>query len=253
MKISIITVTYNSGLTLRDTILSVLSQSFFNLEYIIVDGGSVDNTVDIINEYQKYSEGKLKWISESDQGIYDAMNKGIRMATGDIVGILNSDDFFTSKDILQKIALEFEEDLDLDAVYGDVHYVKPYDLNNCVRYYSSRIFKRSRMRMGLMPAHPSFYVRRSCYENYGRYRTTYKICADFELLLRFIYVKQIKIKYLSLDMVTMRLGGVSTSGFRSYICIMKEHLRAFKENHIYTNALFLSTRYFFKLIELIKK
>ena len=252
MKLSLITVTYNSENTLSTTIKSVLEQSYNNIEYIIIDGASKDNTVTIIKEYEYSFNGRLKWISEPDKSLYDAMNKGIRMATGDIVGILNSDDFFTSNNVLQEIANTFEKEQDLDAIYGDIHFVNPENLQKCVRYYSSNIFKRSLMRLGFMPAHPSFYLRRECFEKYGLYKTDYKIAADFEFLLRVIFKNKIRTKYLPMDMVTMRTGGASTSGIKSHIRIMKEHLRAFKENGIYTNAGLLSLRYFYKIGEIIK-
>ena len=251
MKISLITITYNSGNTLSTTLESVLKQTYTDIEYILVDGASKDNTVSIIKQYEPLFGGRMRWISEPDKGLYDAMNKGIRMATGDIVGILNSDDFFTSNDILQKNANAFQQDIKLDAVYGDVHFVHPCNLNKSVRYYSSEIFKRSLMKLGFMPAHPSFYIRRKCFEKYGLYKTDYKIAADFEFLLRVIYKEKIQTQYLPIDMVTMRTGGASTSGLESHKRIMKEHLRAFRENGIYTNAFLLSLRYVYKVKELL--
>lgn len=251
-KISLITITYNSEKTLVDTIQSVLNQTYPNIEYIIVDGASKDKTVSIIKEYEPYFGERMKWISEPDKGLYDAMSKGIRMATGDVVGILNSDDFFTSKEVLQQVANAFIQDEKPDAVYGDVHFVHPENLNKCVRYYSSKVFRRSLMKLGFMPAHPSFYLRRECFEKYGLYKTDYKIAADFEFLLRVIYKEKIKTQYLPIDMVTMRTGGASTSGIKSHLKIMKEHLRAFRENGIYTNMLLLSLRYFYKIYEIIK-
>lgn len=252
LKISIVTVSFNSEKTLADTIYSVLSQTYPNLEYIIVDGASKDNTLDIIRTYESQFNGRMKWISEPDRGLYDAMNKGICMATGDVVGILNSDDFFTSNDVLEKVADSFIGN-DVDAVYGDIHFVRSDDLNRCVRYYSSRIFRRGLMRLGFIPAHPSFYCRRECFEKYGCYKTDYKIAADFDLLLRFIYVHRIRIKYLPMDMVTMRLGGASTSGLKSRMTGMKEHLRSFRENGVKTNRFLLSLRYFYKLTEYFRK
>ena len=252
LKISIVTVSFNSEKTLADTIYSVLSQTYPNLEYIIVDGASKDNTLDIIRTYESQFNGRMKWISEPDRGLYDAMNKGICMATGDVVGILNSDDFFTSNDVLEKVADSFIGN-DVDAVYGDIHFVRSDDLNRCVRYYSSRIFRRGLMRLGFIPAHPSFYCRRECFEKYGCYKTDYKIAADFDLLLRFIYVHRIRIKYLPMDMVTMRLGGASTSGLKSRMTGMKEHLRSFRENGVKTNRFLLSLRYFYKLMEYFRK
>ena len=160
LKISIITATYNSGKTIRDTLSSVLNQSYKNYELIIKDGGSNDNTVEICREYENIFEGRLKVISEPDKGIYDAMNRGIDNASGDIVGILNSDDFYTSDDILDRIAKEFSANKDLDAIYGDIHFVSPDNLTKCTRYYSSSYFRPSLLRFGFMPAHPSFYVRK---------------------------------------------------------------------------------------------
>lgn len=251
MKISLITITYNSGKTLSTTLESVLNQTYSNVEYILVDGASKDNTITIIKQYEPLFEGRMKWISESDKGLYDAMNKGIRMATGDVVGILNSDDFFTSDDILQKVADKFKDDVKQDAIYGDVHFVHPNELNKCVRYYSSKVFRRSLMKLGFMPAHPSFYIRRVYFDKYGLYRTDYKIAADFEFLLRVIYKEKIRTQYLPIDMVTMRTGGASTSGWKSHKRIMQEHLRAFRENEIYTNSFLLSLRYVYKIKELI--
>lgn len=251
MKLSLITVTYNSGNTLSTTIKSILSQSYSNIEYIIVDGASKDNTVSIIKEYEHLFNGRMKWKSEPDKGLYDAMNKGIRMASGEIIGILNSDDFFTSDDVLQKVVNELKNNEALDAVYGDIHFVKPENLNKCVRYYSSKIFQRKMMKLGFMPAHPSFYLRKNCFEKYGFYKTDYKIAADFEFLLRLIYKNKIRTQYLPIDMVTMRTGGASTSGIESHKRIMKEHLRAFRENGIYTNKLLLSLRYPYKMWELL--
>ena len=252
MKISIITATYNSGKTLRDTIESVLRQSYTDYEYIVKDGGSKDDTLEIVKAYALKFGDKIKAISEPDQGIYDAMNKGIQMATGDVIGILNSDDFYTSADALQVIADTFANN-DIDATYGDIHFVNDDDLSKCVRYYSSAIFRRSFMRFGLMPAHPSFYCKKAVYEKYGSFDTSYKVAADFENLLRIIYVGNIKTKYIPKDFVTMRTGGASTAGLSSRTQIMKDHLRALKANGIYSNVFLLSLRYVYKVYELVRK
>lgn len=251
MTISILTATYNSDKTLRDTIESVLRQGYRDFEYIIIDGGSKDRTLDIIKEYEPKFEGRLKYISEPDNGIYDAMNKGIKMATGDVVGILNSDDFYTADDALQKIADAFEKN-DIDATYGDIHFVNDVDLTKMVRYYSSAVFKRSFMRFGLMPAHPSFYCKRLIYEKYGAFDTSYRIAADFENLLRLIFIHRIKTHYIPKDFVTMRTGGASTAGFASRKMIMREHLQAMKKNGVYSNFFLLSLRYFYKIYELMR-
>ena len=251
MKISIITATFNSASTVRDTFESVLAQTYDNIEYIVVDGLSKDNTVEIIKEYEPKFNGRMRWVSEKDKGLYDAMNKGIAMATGDVVGILNSDDFYTSDDALAVIA-DTMKDNSIDAVYGDIHFVNDDDLNKCVRYYSSAIFKRSLMRIGLMPAHPSFYCKREVYTKYGPFNTGYKIGADFESLLRYIYVNRINTRYIKKDFVTMRTGGASTDGFGSRWQIMKDHLKAMKANGVYSNFFILSLRYPYKIYEIIK-
>ena len=250
MKVSLVTVTFNSDQTLRDTIQSVFNQTYSDIEYIIIDGLSKDNTVEIIRKYEPQFQGRLKWISERDNGLYDAMNKGIRMSTGDIVGIINSDDFYHRRDIISRVVEAFRNER-TQAVYGDVRFVNSDNLDKTVRYYSSRNFSPNRFRYGFMPAHPSFYLRRKYFGKFGCYKTDYRIAADFEFLLRVIYKGNISIKYLPIDMVTMRMGGVSTSGVVSHKWIMKEHLRAFRENGIYTNVFLLGIRYIYKVGELL--
>lgn len=247
MKISIITCTYNSAATIADTIKSVNAQTYPDIEHIIVDGLSKDNTLEIVKQFA----GDRQIIkSEKDSGIYDAFNKGIRMATGDIIGVLNSDDFFTSDTIIEQVVNVFNKD-NIDAVYGDIHFVSPENLNKSIRYYSSKSFRPWMMRMGFMFAHPSFYVKREYYENLGLYKTDYKIAADFELLLRFVVKAKIKCKYLALDFVTMRTGGASTEGIKSKNIINKECLRACKENNYYSNMLFMWLRLVYKAFELV--
>ena len=252
MTISIITATYNSAATVRDTIESVLRQTHKDIEYIIKDGVSNDNTLTICREYEPRFGGRMKIISSPDTGIYDAMNQGIEAATGEVVGILNSDDFYTSNDVLETINTVMEQE-DCDAVYGDIHYVKNENLERCVRYYSSRSFTRERMMRGYIPAHPSFYCRRIVYQKYGLFDTSFRLAADFEQLLRLIYIEIIPIKYVEKDFVTMRMGGASTSGWKSHTVIMQEHLRAFKKNGIRNNAFRLSLRYFNKLVEFTRR
>lgn len=251
MKFSVITVSYNSVLTLRDTMESVLAQRLVEVEYIVVDGASKDGTLDLLREYETKFDGRMLWVSEPDKGLYDAMNKGIQMATGDVVGMLNSDDFFTDEYSLHRLLRVFERESDLDAVYADIHFVHPDNLKKCVRYYSSKVFTRKLMRLGFMPAHPTFYMRKRLYEQNGLYKTDYRICADFELLLRFIFVNRIMVQYVRTDLVTMRIGGASTGGLSSHRIIMREHLRAFKENGVYTNSALLSLRYVYKVVEVV--
>lgn len=251
MKVSIITATYNSGATLRDTLESVLSQTYSDIEHIVVDGESSDNTLALLREYEPRYDGRLRYVSEPDQGIYDAMNKGIRMAAGEIIGILNSDDFYTSPDIVETMVGTLAR-YRVDAVYGDIHYVNGEDLNKCVRYYSSAGFRRWKMLLGFMPAHPSFYCRKEVYERLGLFKTSYKVAADFEHLLRLIYVGRISTKYVPKDCVTMRTGGASTSGLASHRRILADHVRAYRENHVRSNALLDSLRYVYKVVEIAR-
>lgn len=249
MKISVVTATFNSGKTVRGTIESVLRQTYKDIEYLIIDGGSTDDTMEIVRGYEDAFGGKMRYVSERDNGIYDAMNKGIAMATGDIIGILNSDDFYTSDDVLEQVA-KVMSDAEVDAVYGDVHYVNSENLGKCVRYYSSRLFHRSWMRFGFMPAHPSFYCRCSIYGQFGAFDLSYKVAADFENLLRLIFVHRIRTHYIAKDFVTMRTGGASSSGLRSHKQIMHDHLRALRQNGVYSNLLFLTLRYPYKICEI---
>ena len=250
MIITIITATYNSCATVRDTVCSVMQQSFNDWKMIIKDGVSKDSTLNICSELAEKAGGTISIISGHDDGIYDAMNQGINMADGDIIGILNSDDFYTSNDVLYTVAKAFEEDPTLEAVYGDVHYCKADDIAKPVRYYSSKFFRPWLMRLGFMPAHPSFYVRREVFEKYGLFDPSYKIAADFDLLLRFIFINRIKTKYIEKDFVTMREGGASSSGIKSHMQINKEHLACLRKNGVRSNLFLLSLRYFYKLYEL---
>ncbi|WP_373136597.1 glycosyltransferase family 2 protein [Bacteroides sp. HPS0048] len=227
MKISLVTVTFNSAQTLRYTIQSVLFQSYSDIEYIIVDGRSKDDTLDLIKEYEPQFNGRMCWISEKDNGIYDAMNKGIRMATGDIVGIINSDDFYHRRDTIMRVSEAFKNS-DVQAVYGDVRFVNPQNLDKTVRYYSSKRFTPEMFRFGFMPAHPTFFTYRKYFEEFGYYKTDYKIAADYELLIRFLYVHQLKSKYLPFDFMKMRTGGTSTASIKSNILLKKSGLAAKK-------------------------
>lgn len=251
MKVSVITATWNSVATLRDTLESVLGQTYPHIEHIIVDGGSTDGTLELIREYEPRYNGRLRYVSEPDKGIYDAMNKGIGMAGGDVIGILNSDDFYTSPDTVETLVGELERQ-HVDAVYGDIHYVDNKDLDKSVRYYSSAGFRRWKMLLGFMPAHPSFYCRKEVYERFGLFKTSYKVAADFENLLRLIYVGRISTKYVPKDCVTMRTGGASTSGLASHRRIMADHVRAYRENRVRSNALLDSLRYVYKVAEIAK-
>jgi glycosyltransferase involved in cell wall biosynthesis len=249
MKISIITVTFNSAKTIRDTIESVLSQDYTDYEYLIIDGGSKDNTIDIVKELEPKFEGRLKWISEKDNGMYDGINKGIRMATGKIVGIINSDDFYHRKDIFSKISEAFTDGV--EAIYGDVRFVNPDNLDKTVRYYSSKLWRPWQFRFGFMPAHPSFFTFKENFDKYGYYKYDYHIAADYELLIRHLYVNSVSSKYVPLDFMKMRTGGRSTNGVKANILLNKEIVRACSENGIWTCMPILFLKYFVKIFELV--
>ena len=248
MKVSIITVVRNNKDTIRDAINSVLSQTYKDIEYIIVDGASTDGTIEII---QSYGDKIAEFISEPDKGLYDAMNKGINLATGDIVGILNSDDFYIDEYVIEKVAKEFEEK-DVDSVFADLVYVKPGNLEKVVRHYDSSYFNPSRFAYGWMPAHPTFFVKKWAYEKYGAYRTDLKISADFDILIRFLYTHKVTYSYIQDVLVKMRTGGISSNGFKSTLQIVFEQLQVCKQNSIDTNIFKIMSKYPKKILELIK-
>jgi glycosyltransferase involved in cell wall biosynthesis len=246
MKVSLITVSFNSGATIANTIESIQAQDYSDIEYIIVDGASEDNTVELIKSFGTKID---KWISEPDKGIYDAMNKAIKMATGEVVGILNSDDFYSATNIISQVVTAFHDPA-IDAVFGDLVFVDPNNLKKVVRKYSSAKWNPEKFAKGFMPAHPTFFVRRKYYEQIGLFKTDYKIAADYELLIRFLYVHKLKYRYLPINMVTMRKGGVSSSGMRSNIILNDEIIRGCRENGIQTNVFRVYPKYFTKLFEL---
>lgn len=245
LKFSLITVSFNSAQTIGKTIKSVLNQTFPEVEYIVVDGYSTDGTQDII---KSFGNRITKFISEPDQGIYDAINKGIRLATGDIIGIINSDDIFYNDMVIAKVADAFESE-NIDAVYGDVQFINAY--GSVVRYYSSKHFTPKLFRFGFMPAHPSFYVKKDLFEKFGYYKTDYRIAADYELLIRFLYTQRIKTKYLEIPFVNMLRGGVSNRSIKSNFILNREILRACIENGIPTNYLYIYSKYFRKIFEFL--
>lgn len=255
MKVSLITVTYNSSKTLSDTLQSVFNQTYSEIEYIIVDGASKDSTVSIIQEYEPKFNGRMKWISEPDKGLYDAMNKGIQMASGNVIGILNSDDFFTSDDVLTRVAKEFESEPELEAIYGDIHFVAAdatlANPGKCTRYYSSAMFRPWLLRFGFMPAHPSFYVRREVYEKYGLYDLDFRTSSDFEMMVRLFGKNKIKAKYIPMDFVTMRAGGESTAGMEAKKKVNRDIAASLKKHGIFTCQAFQWMRYMWKAIELV--
>jgi glycosyltransferase involved in cell wall biosynthesis len=222
MKISIITVAYNSAATILDTLRSVASQTYADIEYIVIDGGSRDDTVALV---QRYAASKTILVSEPDKGIYDAMNKGLALATGDVVGFLNSDDILANKEVISKIANEFS-DSKIDACYGDLVYVAQDDLSKVVRYWKSRSYEPGLCAKGWMPAHPTFYVRRSVYQRHGGFDLSMKLQADFEMALKLLHTHQIRTKYLPEVLVRMRMGGASNASIKNVILGNMEASRA---------------------------
>lgn len=249
MKISIITVVWNNERTIKDAMDSVLSQTYKNIEYIIIDGASTDGTVEII---QSYGDKITKFVSEKDNGLYDAMNKGIGLATGDIVGILNSDDFYIDEFVIEKVVKEFKSK-NVDSVYADLVFVKPDNLDKVVRYYDSSHFSSEKFAYGWMPAHPTFFVKKEVYQKYGLFKTDYKIAADYELLTRFLGKNNVSSSYIKEPIVKMRIGGASTSGIKSNYILNKEIIRACSENGIYTNWLMVLSKYPKKILGLFKR
>jgi glycosyltransferase involved in cell wall biosynthesis len=282
IKVSIITVCYNSVGTIKTALESVFAQKNVDLEYIVVDGGSKDGTVDVLKEYaEKTLNSQLstpnftfRWISESDQGMYDAINKGIGMATGDIVGILNADDVLASDDSLAKISSEFRvgslelgecvengdqklecrsQGLGVDAVYADIRFVnkgssvEQLRSAKSVRYCSAKYFRPWMFRFAVMVPHPSFYCRRELFEKYGAYSLDYRICADFELVMRYMWKHRIRTRYINECVVVMRTGGVSTSGIKSNMLINQEDLKALKSNGYWSALWLIYLKYFFKI------
>jgi len=250
LKISLITVSYNSVQTIRSTINSVLSQDYPDVEYIIIDGGSLDGTVTIIDEYRAQISRVL---SEPDKGMYDAMNKGIQLATGDIIGILNSDDVYEGGGVLSNIAQIFIKNPGVDLVFGDVVFTKADAPVAIVRHYHSMRFKLWKLRIGwMMPPHPATFVRREVYRNFGLYSLDYQIAADFEMFIRWLLIH--KLNYFSLNriLVRMRMGGASTSGFKNSLLLNREIVRACKMNGFYTNLAVVLGKLPWKLLELVR-
>lgn len=251
MTISIITATFNSAATLRDTLDSILGQTYQDIESIIVDGGSKDGTLDIVREYEPRFQGRMKWISEPDKGIYDAMNKGIRMASGDVIGVLNSDDYYYDNQVLEDIANAFNQK-DIDCVYGNLVFLDAKNKNSVIRIWKGSLYHPGAFLKGWHPAHPTFYAKRTCFEQYGVFDLQYAVSADFELMLRFLEKEQIKNTYLDRYFVKMRWGGESTGTLRNIIRGNKNILKAFKNNGLKPSRFYLIYRFAPKIWELIK-
>lgn len=226
MRVSLITVTYNAEMSIERCIKSVIAQNYHNIEYIVVDGASADNTLQILDQYKKYIN---LLISEPDKGMYDALNKGISRATGNVIGILNADDYFASDDILTKIAEVFK-DPEVDILYGNLDFVDPNE--TIIRKWRTKAYKRGSFSWGWMPAHPTFYCRRSLFNNLGFYSLEYGTAADYELMLRFMHDKNINAYFLDKVMVKMQTGGMSNKSPANRINAWRFDLKAMRKNGI---------------------
>ena len=247
MKVSIITVCFNSVDTIEETIVSVLSQNYHNLEYIIIDGGSNDGTLALIDKYIDQIDTIL---SEPDNGVYDAMNKGLRLASGEVIAMLNSDDIYKSNDVVSRL-VDLMCSRQVDIVFSDLIVVDRLRANRILRYYDSGTFSPNKMKFGLMPAHPTFFAKRFVYNAVGEYRTDYKIAADFEIMVRIFCCHKFNYAHLPEALVEMKNGGISSSGFSSILRLNLEIIEACKTNGIYTNFLFLLVKIPKKIIEFL--
>lgn len=248
MKVSLITAVFNNREYIEDCIKSVLGQTYRNLEYIIVDGGSTDGTLDIIKKY----EGRISmWVSEPDRGIYDAMNKGIRMATGDVIGFLNSDDFYADQGVIEKVAEVFMN-YGIQSVYGDLVYVNKND-NRIIRYWKAGEYREGLINWGWMPPHPTFFVKKETYEKYGCFDTNLKIAADYELILRFLKKQNITTHYIPRVLVIMRMGGNSNRNIINITRKIIEDYKAMKINGLSSSVLALLYKNLSKLPQFFTK
>lgn len=228
MKISIITATYNSEKTLKDTLESVLKQTYKNYEHIIVDGASKDSTMQIVKEYEEKYQGRLKYVSEKDSGLYDAMNKGIKMATGDVIGILNSDDIYASEFVLEKIANKFKE-TNCDGTSANLIFMDEETMSIPKRIWKE---KPGKVESGWHPAHPTLYLKKEVYDKIGMFNLKYRIAADYDFMLRMLLDKTIKLEYIDEYLIYMRIGGTSTDGIKGYKKNLKDSHQALVSNNM---------------------
>jgi glycosyltransferase involved in cell wall biosynthesis len=249
MKISIITVAFNATRTIADTLESVAAQTHPDIEHIVVDGASTDDTLDIVRRHGKHV---ARLISEPDHGIYDAMNKGLGLATGEVVGFLNADDVYADKGVLTRVAAILARD-GLDALFGDAEFVSSARPEHPLRRYRSDRFRPERIAWGWMPAHPTLFLKRSVFERFGQFRTDYRIAGDFELVARIFHDGTVSYHHLAEVLVRMRTGGISTGGWRNTILLNREVLRACRENGIPTSLPKILSKYPAKLLEFLRK
>lgn len=247
LKVSIITVVYNGSQTIAQCIDSVINQTYSNIEYIVIDGNSSDGTQSIVSSY---ANKITTFISEPDKGLYDAMNKGIQRASGDIIGIVNADDFLADNQVISKIVAIFNS-RQTDAVSSSIAIYKNDNFKKIWRFYNAKRFRLWQFRIGIQPPHPGFYVKKECYENFGIYDPQFSISGDFDLLLRMLYIHKIKCIYSDLISVKMRDGGISSKDFKSKIKMNREDLVSLRKNGIKSNILLIWLKYFIKFFQLI--
>lgn len=250
MKISLITPSYNSAATINDTLESVKNQAYPDLEYIIIDGASTDKTLDVIKNYQENL--KIKLISERDRGIYDAMNKGVNLATGEIVGIINADDFYKNKDVLRKINEAFEAHPEIEAIYGDLEFVNPTDLKKIVRFWPAGEYNEKKLANGWTIPHPTLFLRHEVYKKYGSFRTDLPIAGDYEFILRLLKKGGIKTFYLTETLVCMRTGGTSGRNLKQRFKGWRELSLAWRLNNLKKPYFFIFRRVIFKVMQYFK-
>ncbi|MEN8879612.1 MAG: glycosyltransferase family 2 protein [Polaribacter sp.] len=230
MKISIITATYNSEMSVKTCLDSVISQDYTDIEHLIIDGKSSDKTLNIVRFYEQ-KKSNIKLISEPDNGIYDALNKGIQLATGDIVGFVHSDDLLANNQVVSMIANQFENE-NIGGVYGDLQYVDKNNIGKIIRYWKSCDFNSSLLKKGWMPPHPTLFLRKKIYDKYGRFNLAYKIAADYDFMLRILKDESLKFTYLPEVITKMRLGGASNRNLKNIFKKTKEDYRAIRSNNI---------------------
>ncbi len=244
--ISIITVCYNAERTIGQTIASVLNQDYTNIEYILIDGASTDNTMNIV---QSNISRITKYVSEPDKGLYDAINKGLDLATGDIIGLLHSDDFYPDNHVLSHIAEMFIRNPATEAVSSSVKIFKDDNFETAFRTYNAAKFRKWQFRMGIQPPHPGFFIRKEALKKVGHYDTSYKISGDFDWLLRALWIQGVKTFFTNFVSVFMRDGGMSSSGINSKRLMNSEDLRSLKEHRIYSNPLLIYSKYLIKVFQ----
>lgn len=230
MKISIITATFNSEKFIENCLNSILNQTYSQFEIIIVDGKSSDRTLQIINSF---NDSRIRMVSEKDDGIYYAFNKGLLLCTGDVIGFLHSDDFFTDSQVLQNITNEFQTKPSLDGCYGNLKYVHHIEDNKVIRDWKSKVFDKNNLKFGWMPPHPTVFLKREVYQAVGNFNTRFRIAADYDFLLRLFHYPNIKISYLDIYITNMRIGGASNGSLKAILKKSKEDYLAISQFNLF--------------------